>query len=176
MRTCAFVTYNTVGEGLSSGWHEGLAGRRAFVLQNTRGEHQAATSDPFSDFLTSTFGSESDRRAVRSRRLSRRGEEIDKLWGQLQEVLSDLDHFVVYVGAAGSERAISLAGALPEQKITFVACDCSLPFKERLIRDAGLINAGRVLSECGGHETMRKLYDNFLQGGELLPQSQIAQY
>lgn len=163
MNKIAFVTYNSVGDGLSSGWH-GTGDRRALVLQNTKGEAWAVNpGKPLQN-------GEGDYTPSRDRRQ----EEINKLWGQLQESLSDLDHVVVYVGAGGSERAIELAGQLPASKVTFVACDCSLSAKERLIQEAGLFEAGRVLCECGGRRTMEAMLNCYMATGALFPKSAAA--
>lgn len=153
MQRVAFLTYNSVGSGLSNGWHEGLNGRRAFVLQNTKGE---GTLDK------GPIGA------------AKRTEQTGILWSLLQEELPNLDHVVVYVGTRGSESAITLAAKLPASKVTFVGCDCNLPLKEMLVRSAGLGEAQRLLCECGGHWTMRELFDNFLRSGELLPQPATA--
>ncbi|MSR78912.1 MAG: hypothetical protein EXS59_02080 [Candidatus Taylorbacteria bacterium] len=150
MKCVAFLTYNTVNESLSNGWQEGPDGRRAFVLQNTKGDGTLKTGE---------IGA------------TNRVEQISTLWTQLQEVLNRLDHIVVYVGARGSEPAITLAAKLPASKITFVACDCNLPMKELLIQSMGLREVGRLLCECGGHRTMQGLYNSFMQSGELLPRS-----
>lgn len=147
MNNVAFVTYNSVGDNLSSGWHESN-GRRALVLQNTRGEG-TRQSGP--------IGTE------------RRREEISLLWGKLQEELPHLDHVVVYVGMNGSERAIALAAQLSTSKVTFVGCDCGLLKKEAMVQAVGMTDARRMLCECGGHRTMYGLYEQFMQTGELLP-------
>lgn len=148
MKNVAFVTYNTVGGDLSSGWYSGPEGRRALVLQNTKGD-----------------GSPSSRAIGEGNRR----EQIGLLWIELQKSLPELDHVVVYVGANGSESAIKLAAQLPASKVTFVSCDCGLPFKEVLIQQAGLTEATRVLCECGGHRTMEKLYLGFMGTGALRP-------
>jgi len=36
-----------------------------------------------------------------------------------------------------------------------------------MIQASGLALAGRVLCECGGHRTMRVLYENFMATGTL---------
>lgn len=149
MKCVAFLTYNTVGQGLSNGWHEGPDGRRAFVLQNTRGLTWFAT---------------------RISESSRVRDEIADLWTKVLENLSDLDQIVVYVGDSGSERAIELAATLPASKVTFVLCDCNWSSKTGRIKSAGLADATQVDCECGGHRTMRKLLNNFMQSGELQPQ------
>lgn len=146
MQNVAFVTYNAVGRGLPSGWHDGPDGRRALVLQNTKGE-----------------GSLSGGPIGRDRRV----EEIGILWGELQKALTELDHVVIYVGTRGSERAIELASELPPAKVTFVGCDCGLPYKEAMIQLAGLAEARRFLCECGGHRTMEALYERFMETGTL---------
>jgi 1-aminocyclopropane-1-carboxylate deaminase/D-cysteine desulfhydrase-like pyridoxal-dependent ACC family enzyme len=149
MKTAAFITYNQLGEGkISTGWHES-DGRRALVLQNTKGEGSLKLGKP--------IGAE------------KRAEQISLLWAELRKELSSLDHVVVYVGTRGSEEAIKLAAELPEEKVTFVGCDCGLPIKELLIRAAGLPKAGRILCECGGHHTMLSLYERFMATGVLHP-------
>lgn len=152
MKHIAFVTYNAVGN-LSSGWHD-RDGRRALVLQNTKGRSWAAQQGPQSpDELAAGAGT------VRN--------EIDALWGQLQNALPNLDHIVVYVGASGSEQAIALASSLPASKVTFVGCDCSYGSKVAAIRRSGLTEARWVWCECGGHWTMGRLFESFM-AGELL--------
>lgn len=153
MKCTAFLTYNTVGEGLSSGWHEGPDGRRAFVLQNTKGSQWLVTKLSESNLVR---------------------DQIGMLWSNLQESLPNLDHVVVYVGDSGSERFIELATQLPAAKVTFVLCDCNLSYKTRAIRNSGLGEARQVRCECGGHRTMRRLYNNFMQYSELLPQPTTA--
>lgn len=149
MKTAAFITYNQLGKGeITTGWHES-DGRRALVLQNTKGEGSLQVGKP--------IGAE------------KRVEQISLLWAELRKELSGLDHVVVYVGTRGSEEAIKLAAELSEEKVTFVGCDCGLPIKELLIRAAGLPKAGRILCECGGHHTMLSLYERFMATGELRP-------
>lgn len=147
MNNVAFLTYNTVWNDLSNGWHEFPNERRLFVLQNTKGDGSLATGKPIG--------------------ADRRREEIEALWIQLQQELSGLDHVVIYLGARGTERAIELARQLPASKVTFVSCGCGLPVKEVLIQGAGLTDCGRILCECGGHQTMAALAELFLATGEL---------
>lgn len=151
MKTCAFVTYNQLGEGnIPSGWHE-QNGYKALVLQNTKGRGALRGPD-------SRGGIGRDSRL----------EQIDLLWTDLEKALPELDHVVVYVGTNGSERAIELVGQhLPADKVTFVGCDCGLPIKELLIQKAGLPTAGRMLCACGGHNAMLSLYERFMATGEL---------
>lgn len=148
MTSAAFVTYNAVGDNLSSGWHD-RNDRRAFVLQRTNGDGRRSAGSPL----------EPDARR----------DEIGILWRELQKALPELEHVVVYVGSRGSERAIALAAQLPASQVTFVGCDCGLPEKEIMIQLAGLADAGRVLCECGGHRTMERLFERFMESGELRP-------
>ena len=148
MKNVAFVTYNTVGDDLSSGWH-GSNGRRALILQRVNGDGRRSSGSKLSP--------------------DARRDEIGTLWGQLQEALLELDHVVVYVGARGSEHAIALAAQLPAAKVTFVGCDCGLSHKEALVQAAGMADARRMLCECGGHRTMSALFESFMETGELLP-------
>jgi hypothetical protein len=152
-----FVTYNTVGEGLASGWHDGPSGRRALVLQNSKGEAWGA-ADPATYDYTPSEG---------DGLVARRDAEIRNLWGQLREALPELDHLVVYVGANGSQRAIAMAAVLPATKVTLVGCDCGIRLKTDLARSHGLAKAAWVDCECGGHRTMRKLFEAFMETGTL---------
>jgi len=147
MKKIAFITYNTLSGEISSGWHDGPRGRRALILQNTKGEGSRETGAAIGE--------------------ANRREQICSLWIELQKSLPELDHVVIYVGSNGSESAITLAAQLPASKVTFVGCDCGLSYKEVLIRLAGLTEAGRILCECGGHRTMEKLYLSFMKTGKL---------
>ena len=157
MTTAAFITYNTVGNGLANGWHDAPAGHRAFVVQNTKGETWGA-ADP----ATYTYA-----RGEGGALVERRMEEIGSLWGQLQKVMPELDHVIVYVGANGSQRAIALAANLPVSKVTFVGCDCGFHRKVEFARAVGLAEARWVECECGGHSTMRALFEAFMRSGAL---------
>lgn len=161
MQSVAFVTYNTVGDNLSSGWHASN-GRRAFLLQNTKGQRWAARSNP--DVPAGDTRTEKET-------ADRVADEISILWGELQTALPELDHVVVYVGARGSERAIALAVQLPASKVTFVGCECGLFQKEVLIRAAGMAEWRLVLCECGGHQTMERLFQRFMETGDLQPEA-----
>jgi hypothetical protein len=143
-KNVAFVTYNKVGldGNLSDCWHDGPNNRSAFVLQNTRNDLYVVGDE-------------------------QRTKEIELLWERLQKTLPVFDHIVVYVGRSGSELAIKLAAQLHPSKVMFVACGCGLSTKVALINAAGLTDAGLVLCECGGHQTMQKLYNLFMETGEL---------
>jgi hypothetical protein len=158
VKAIAFVTYNTVGDDLSSGWHDS-GDRRAFVIQNSRGWAWGARENR--DVPTGNSRLESGC-------VNRVRDEIGNLWGQLQTALPELDHVVVYVGSQGSERAIALAAQLPTDKVTFVGCDCGLAIKAALIVAAGFDPSKLVLCECGGRRTMRRLYNSYMETGELL--------
>ena len=158
LKNVAFVTYNTVGDKLSSGWHKSN-GRRAFLLQNSTGKW-GARRDP---------NVPSGPMRVTDEYADRVSEEISSLWSELQTVLSEIDHVVVYVGSRGSERAIALAAQLSASQVTFVGCDCGILIKEAMVQAAGLAKARRLLCECGGHRTMETLFECFMETGELLP-------
>lgn len=141
----AFVTYNTLG--IASGVHQ-HADREAFVLQNSTGRGSLAEGK-------------------RTMNVNEIGDEISRLWEQIGQMSKELDHIVVYVGARGSERAIALAAQLPAEKITFIGCSCGLPAKEAMVQAAGLDKARRIMCECGGHKTMERMINSFLDTGSL---------
>ena len=147
MKQIAIVTYNRIGRGTAfeSGWHE-ENGRRVLLLQNTKGEGSKGSGQLTSDA---------------------RHEQIGLLWKEIQQALPELDLVVIYVGANGSQRAITLAAQLPASKVIFVGCDCGIPTKNELIRAAGLEDAQRLLCECGGHLTLECMYRSFMKCGRL---------
>lgn len=168
MTKVGFITYNTIGKEsrLPNGWLKGPEGRKAFLIQNSKG-NRFAVDQLLGGAEKPPAGYSRDE----DKYIDLVRDEIATLWKDLQEVLFDLDHIVVYVGAHGSEHAITFASQLSVSKITFVACDCNLPLKELLIRAAGMMKVQRVLCECGGRQTMKLLLDNFLVAGKLLPKS-----
>ncbi|MEK7520239.1 MAG: hypothetical protein AAB581_03310 [Patescibacteria group bacterium] len=168
MRQVGFVTYNSVGDGVADGWHK-AEDRQAYVLQNSKGERFAVDGVNGGEFETLFELFEGKFNRADGKYADGVSDEINAIWRKLQAVVNDLDHLVVYVGSAGSERAIELARQLPASKVTFVGCDCGLPFKEALIQKAGLTKAGRVLCECGGRRTMKAIFDRFMKTGALLP-------
>lgn len=159
MKNAAFVTYNLVGRGiLDSGWHEGSENRRALVVQNTRGVPWGARESVEKPCGEKRNSLEYVRRVCG---------EIESAWGKLQEALPALDHIIVYVGARGSENAIALAAQLPEEKVTFVMCDCGWDEKLALIEEAGMSGAGVVECDCGGHDKMHELLQKFMRYGSI---------
>lgn len=155
MKTVAFVTYNTVGSGLSSGWHES-GDLRALVLQNTKGRSWAAAQSV----------SKNSEQYVQETAVV--AGQIGNLWDTLAQEIPNLDHVVIYVGSDGSENAIALAAkTLPAQKVTFVGCSCGISHKLFLVADFGLAGAGWVDCECGGHRTMRAIFERFMATGKL---------
>ncbi|OGZ08207.1 MAG: hypothetical protein A3C93_00980 [Candidatus Lloydbacteria bacterium RIFCSPHIGHO2_02_FULL_54_17] len=155
----AFVTYNTVGHGeLPSGLHTSPCGAEALVLQNTKGEAWGAKRAPGSYERTPSEG---------KTLTANRQEEIGALWEELQKHATEIDHLVVYVGANGSQRAVALSAQLPPERVTYVLCNCSLPAKENVIALMGMSAARRVDCECGGHDTMRAIFDRFMERGTL---------
>ena len=141
-----FLTYNTL-ENISSGWHE-KNGHKALVLQNTKGNG-------------------SRRVGQRDMSTQKVRDEIKQMWAEFNRNIKDLDHVVVYVGDRGSEQAIVLAAQLPAEKVTFIGCTCGLPIKEAMIQMCGLVDANRILCECGGHYTMEALIQSFLETGQV---------
>lgn len=158
MAVIGFMTYNSI-DGVFSGVHH-HRGNTAIVLSNTRG-HTWAVKE-----LTGEERPNDYRRSDTQYSTCVRS-EIDVLFEQLSDKLSELDHLVVYVGSAGSERAIELARRVPATKLTFVGCDCGLDHKTQLLRENGLWDARRILCECGGRRTMKSLYQHFMERGDL---------
>jgi hypothetical protein len=142
----AFVSYNSIGRGLTNGWVE-QNGNHALVLQNSKGDRLAAPLPSLEAPLVVC-------------------QEIRTLWGELREALPTLDHVFIYVGANGSEVAIKLSASLPGDKVTFVTCTCKRNFKEELIR-ASNSTARVVTCDCGGIDEMGMFYERFLETGSI---------
>lgn len=144
--TAAFLTYNKIGryDELPNGWHE-RNGRRAYVLQNTRGEGGYRTGKPIGE--------------------DRKRAEIESHFAELDRLLFDFDWFVIYVGICESERAIELAMKLPAERVIFVCCYCGLDEKKDAMARCGLAKATHLPCECGGHLTMKIMFELFLEHG-----------
>ncbi len=154
----AFITYNTVGENRPNGWTE-QNGRRAFVLQNTKGISWGSGVAP-KDYGTI----EGPTTKLTENRLS----VIEEAWLTLRGMIHEFDRLVVYLGAGPAQaRIIELVSVVPGSKITFVACSCDLPAKEICVQMAGLGDCDRRTCECGGHRTMEQLLSSYLDSGEV---------
>jgi hypothetical protein len=153
MAKTAFITYNAVGEdAYPSGWLTTPQGNAALVLQGTKGRKYEDGPMTRSDGTRDVEGVQ---------------DEVEKAWQFLEKHLPELDHVVVYVGARGSENAISHAARLPAHKVTLVMCDCSLDAKDELIERAGLTEAHVIICGCGGHAVMQELLEEFLATGAI---------
>lgn len=180
MAKAAFITYNTVGDAgtIQTGWHE-RNGNIAFVGQNSKGLAWGASvtgrppiwSAHPEDLIVLEFGSDQEKDRV-NKELRQTGEKrketISDLYSQLTDVLPQMDHVVVYLGAGGSEKAIDLVSHLPLEKLTFVSCNCAFERKLEAVKRFGLENTRVVTCKCGGHETMHELYKSFMQTGNPL--------
>ncbi len=144
MKSIAFITYNTL-DGIQSGWTESN-GHRALILQNTRGEGSLENGEPIGSV--------------------NRADQVETLWNKLLQVVSTIDQVVIYIGVRGSERAIALAAQLPSEKITFLMCRCSFELKVKMIEEAGLKQAKRIVCDCGGHEAMSTMVRDFLASAD----------
>ncbi len=73
---------------------------------------------------------------------------------------------VVYVGTHGAEKAIELAHVanLDPQKMSFVLCDCKKAVKLDLLKRFGFAGSRKIDCECGGQESMRRIYHRVFDG------------
>lgn len=85
--------------------------------------------------------------------------------GEVEPLLSTLDHLVIYLDRGGWESALRLADELSAQKVTVLICICELEEKRRMIEAHGLSDR-LVLSECGGIRGMETFLTKFLATGE----------
>lgn len=164
MPSAAFLTYNNVRsprtrELVKSGWYE-EHDRRALVLTYDKSNTQVEAGMRLALWRYSTEHSAAT--------IATAGERIDDLWPRLTEVVSTLDHVVIYLGVHGTEHAIEMAKKLSIDRLLFMMCDCDIPWKRRLLTQAGLQGAKTiVVQECGGDFSMYQLFRAFLETGEL---------
>jgi len=137
MEQIAFITYNTAGYRIPSGWNE-QEGRRAFVMQGNRAVCSLAEST-----------------------------NEDRRW--LMKHIKEFQHMVIYLGVHMScnEGILSILweAKFPVSQITFVFCECSLDEKKKILKRFNLTDARQVISECGGRQAMRTLYETFFRRG-----------
>ncbi|MBT6253913.1 hypothetical protein HOI83_01625 [Candidatus Uhrbacteria bacterium] len=151
-KTVAFVSYNKFSDR-EDGEHN-VKGRLAILLQSpdkkwaAGGDEKAVIGDDIGD---------------------PNRERADVLVGfsdRLEQV-HGADHVVLYVGAGVSRMdmlAPFLSGRSADQ-LTLVMCDCSLDRKVQWCRDEGFDGAHIIECQCGGHEKMSLLLENFLKTG-----------
>jgi len=141
------VSYNVFVVGQANGW-KGEGSNRVLLLQGP------GDCIPFSS---------------RSAEVREREGRVERQFDQLVESLSKIDKVVFYVGDSGGERAIELAaehGLTPDRAI-FVFCDCNID-RKRAIKARYGFTSSRVLNcYCGGHDKMKRIYDEFLSKGTL---------
>lgn len=144
-----FFTYNPL-PGIANGWHEGINGRRAFVLASPERDIIEAHNEwgPSCQPLVSAH--------------------IARLWPQFERELDHLSHFVFYLGGAGCATVIvKIVGFVPPQRTLFVHCTCGLFTKLLFLCLADFITTAdglhQIQCECGGQETMTRLIRSFLQ-------------
>jgi hypothetical protein len=175
MIKAAFITYNTVGDPgqVTTGWHT-KNGHKAFVGQNSKNLAWGATVNgrppiplyPGEPVSLAKAKTKKERKELIATE-KKRGNVIRDLYSATWDEIAACDHLVVYVGAAGSEAAISLAAQLSEKNIVFVFCDCCLGYKQDFLASFGLADKKQIMCECGGRKTMHKLFTKFMQIGKL---------
>ncbi len=147
-KTALFLTYNTVGKSGSYGGMVERNGHQAVIVQHPKGE---------------TWGGCG--RANEKNPGSKCAGLVHTLYGSALRH-EDVDYVVVYVGDRGSEGAVHMVSDLPANKVLFVLCNCNLGYKLGLIQNS-LPGAPYRVCECGGHATMQKVLEEFLDTGSL---------
>lgn len=146
----AMMSYNTFVNGQPNGWVTN-GDNAVLLLQNERGDLWGIETLPMREGIE------------KCRSL------IDNLWAQLQAEMATLDAFMLYVGAEGAEHVIELAaqhGLRPEQA-NFILCDCGYRTKRSMIERLGFGSSLVIKCECGGHNTMARIYREILEQGQL---------
>jgi len=147
----AMISYNTFVNGVNNGLRSN-GENHILLLQNANGDtwgiSQSGTEKQWYQETKTT---------------------VDPLWEQLQKELPTIDKVVFYVGSYGAERVIELAGehGLTPDRAIFVLCHCNLHKKLSVIQERGFTASKLIYCECGGHGTMRNIYQEFLNKGTL---------
>ena len=151
----ALLSYNTFFDTDKKGW----VNDSLFLIQGENGATWAAPqSGPVA--LATVLKAKGDL-MVR--------EAVESHWSQLTESLPLLDAMVIYVGDRGSEHSIARAAehGLAPEKAVFVFCNCNMEAKLGAINRHGFGDSRRMMCECGGHVTMRRIATEFLETGAL---------
>ena len=156
----ALVSYNIFLDDEESGW-KSQGDNSVYLLQNS-GHGYRVCDEKFAAPQGAKRDAEDSIALVQS--------QINKHWQILADILSELDFVVVYIGTHGAERAIELAHArqLDPQKVIFVLCDCKKKAKLELLGQFGFARSQRITCECGGHESMRRIYHHILDDGKII--------
>lgn len=150
----AMISYNAFASG-NNGW-KSAGDNHLLLLQNSKGEVWGTPQ---------TFRGEEEF----AKTVAIAKELIENNWDKLLASLGKIDLVIFYVGSYGAERAIELAHekGLDPMKAVFVLCDCNYGGKIDMLMRYGFSSSRVIKCECGGHYTMRRIHDNFLETGEV---------
>lgn len=149
----AMISYNTFLAEEHNGWkHNGS--NSVLLLQNADGRK---------------WGASQTARKTHKEWYQETKAIVAPLWEQLKSELPTIDKVVFYVGSHGAERVIELAAehGLTPDRAAFLLCGCNTPRKIEMIRSRGFSSSMSMVCECGGHDTMRRLYYDVLCHGSL---------
>lgn len=150
----AMISYNTFVDGEHNGWKNN-GDNSVLLLQNSNGSKWGMTQN-----IPAPRSEAGKQWNFEAKTL------LDPLWEELKRELPTIDKVVFYVGSDGAERVIDLAGdnGLTPDHAIFVMCDCNMSRKMGVVRDRGFSSSQRVMCECGGHNTMNRIYRSALNG------------
>ncbi len=152
MKKAVFITYNSVGKDRTNGsYATGDGVRRSTVLQGFIRKDKSGPD------------------------LNEKRQTMIRLWRSMSAKtdLLSVDLFVVYCGKIPA-TSILLAATLPVEKVLFVHCGCgdlNIPFLD----DLGMDNVPWIVSECGGIDTMQKIYSEFMNTGRIQTEMTLVQ-
>lgn len=151
----AMISYNTFVDGESNGWKNN-GENNVLLLQNEDGQkwgrRQVLIMDE-SDRAEEIWDSETRQAAY-------------PLWHELKQALPTIDKAIIYVGER-AELMINMAAeyGLAAERAIFVMCDCDMTKKKRMIHSRGFTTSKVIECECGGHNTMMRIYHKVLVKG-----------
>lgn len=148
----ALVSYNTFVRGEANGWKQ-VGENGVLLLQNAEGKTWGV-----SQIGQSHLKWHEETKTI-----------VDPLWQQLQGELTHIEKVILYVGSYGAERFIELAAAhgLTPEMVIFVFCDCNVVQKRSMLQQCGFSRSLVIPCECGGHQTMLRIFQNILSQGKI---------
>jgi len=158
MKKVAMLSYNTILPHRGNGWVTG--NRNLYLIQDDNGK---------SWFEQRRELNEAERRNSKDA-IGTVKNVVRHHWDQLSNMLNEFDQVIIYVGANGSEVAIECAAQseLPPEKAVFVMCNCNRMEKRVLMEKNGFGTSIVKTCECGGHRSMAKIAERFLETGHVI--------
>jgi len=157
----AFITYRKLGDHkvINENGHykyEDKTGEEIYNTPNHEIHVWQSTDIPNLDGTFSSVAAYDNAKKLTRIRL------VNKIFEDMGLKIKDFDHVFLYVGNKEGLDMIDLVDGLPEEKVTYVMCDCKKEHKLQWIKSNGHKNPNIVKCDCEDYRTLDSLLKRYL--------------